>query len=118
VTRQGERRADSCYGWNRSSAPPCGAGGKSRRVASNGASGRFELDWRLGAFAARSCCDVTVFMWLQSATPPKKRGPPATGKGEPILVRLQPASSGSIAKTALRAEQNEFFLDAGATNLN
>src|SRR4030095_4592278 len=46
--RQGERRTDSCYGWNRSSAPPCGAGGKSRRVASNGASGRFELDWRLG----------------------------------------------------------------------
>jgi hypothetical protein len=43
---QGERRADSCYGWNRSSAPPCGAGGKSRRVATNGASGRFELDWR------------------------------------------------------------------------
>ena len=83
----------------------------------NGASGRFELDWRLGAFAARSCCDVTVFMGRQSKTPPKKRGPPATGKGEPILVRLQPASSGSIAKTALRAEQNEFFLDAGATNL-
>jgi hypothetical protein len=26
-----------------------------------GASGRFELDWRLGALAARSCCDVTVF---------------------------------------------------------
>jgi hypothetical protein len=60
----------------------------------NGASGRFELDWRLGAFAARSCCDVTVFMGRQSETPPKKRGPPATGKGEPILVRLQPASSG------------------------
>jgi hypothetical protein len=30
-------------------------------------------------------------MKRQSATPPKKRGPPATGKGEPILVRLQPA---------------------------
>jgi len=29
-------------------------------------------------------------MKRQSATPPKKRGPPATGKGEPILVRLQP----------------------------
>jgi len=30
-------------------------------------------------------------MKRQFATPPKKRGPPATGKGEPILVRLQPA---------------------------
>ena len=30
-------------------------------------------------------------MKRQSATAPKKRGPPATGKGEPILVRLQPA---------------------------
>jgi hypothetical protein len=110
VTRQGERRADSCYGWNRSSAPPCGAGGKSRRVAINGASGRFELDWRLGAFAARSCCDVTVFMGRQSEAPPKKRGPPATGKGEPILVRT------ASLERRLRAEQNEFFLDAGATN--
>src|SRR5260221_734096 len=43
ITPQGERRADSCYGWNRSSAPSCGAGGKSRRVATNDASGRFEL---------------------------------------------------------------------------
>ena len=80
-----------------------------RRV--NGASGRFELDWRLGALAARSCCDVTVFMGRQSETPPKKRGPPATGKGEPILVRT------ASLERRLRAEQNEFFLDAGATNL-
>jgi hypothetical protein len=36
-------------------------------------------------------CDIRVSMKRQSATPPKKRGPPATGKGEPILVRLQPA---------------------------
>ena len=55
-----------------STTPFRGAGGKSRRVARNGASGRFELDWRLGALAARSCCDVTVFMGRQSATPPKK----------------------------------------------
>jgi hypothetical protein len=32
----------------------------------------------------------------QSATPPKKRGPPATGKGEPILVRLQPAQLAAL----------------------
>ena len=29
-------------------------------------------------------------MTRQSATPHKKRSPPPTGKGEPILVRLQP----------------------------
>jgi hypothetical protein len=43
MTRQDERRDDSCYGWDWSSAPSCGAGGKSRRVGSNGASGRCEL---------------------------------------------------------------------------
>ena len=43
------------------------------------------------ALAARLCCDITVSMKRQFATAPKKRGPPATGKGEPILVRLQPA---------------------------
>jgi hypothetical protein len=44
------------------------------------------------ALAARLFfCDIRVTMKRQSATPPKKRGPPATGKGEPILVRLQPA---------------------------
>jgi hypothetical protein len=32
----------------------------------------------------------------QSATPRKKRGPPATGKGEPILVRLQPAQLAAL----------------------
>jgi hypothetical protein len=42
-----------------SSAPPCGAGGKSRRVAGNGASGRFELDWRWRALAQNH--DITVF---------------------------------------------------------
>jgi hypothetical protein len=35
-------------------------------------------------------------MGRQSATPPKKRGPPATGKGEPILVRLQPAQLAAL----------------------
>jgi hypothetical protein len=50
-------------------------------------------------------------MGRQSETPPKKRGPPATGKGEPILVRT------AGLERRLRAEQNEFFLDAGATNL-
>jgi hypothetical protein len=94
---QGERRADSCYGWNRSSAPPYGAGGKSRRVATNGASGRFELDWRLGApWQLAYFCDIRVSMKRQSAAQPKKRGPPATGKGEPILVRLQPAQLAAL----------------------
>ncbi len=35
-------------------------------------------------------------MGRQSATPPKKRGPPATGKGEPILVRFQPAQLAAL----------------------
>jgi hypothetical protein len=35
-------------------------------------------------------------MKRQSAAPPKKRGPPATGKGEPILVRLQPAQLAAL----------------------
>ena len=35
-------------------------------------------------------------MGRQSETPPKKRGPPATGKGEPILVRLQPAQLAAL----------------------
>jgi hypothetical protein len=60
MTPQGERRADSCYGWNRSSAPLYGAAGKSRRVAINGASGRFELDWRLGA------AWQLAYLWYQS----------------------------------------------------
>ncbi|MFZ2140255.1 MAG: hypothetical protein WAV78_25570 [Xanthobacteraceae bacterium] len=34
----------------------------------------------------------------QSATPRKKRGSPATGKGEPILVRFQPAQLGGTSK--------------------
>jgi hypothetical protein len=41
------------------------------------------------ALAARLFCDIRVSMKRQSR--PKKRGPPATGKGEPILVRVQPA---------------------------
>jgi hypothetical protein len=38
-------------------------------------------------------CDTTVDMVRQTVTPrtpQKKRGPPATGKGTPITVRLQP----------------------------
>src|SRR5438034_11630804 len=35
-------------------------------------------------------------MKRQSTAPPKKRGPPATGKGEPILVRLQPAQLAAL----------------------
>ncbi len=35
-------------------------------------------------------------MGRQSARPPKKRGPPATGKGKPILVRLQPAQLAAL----------------------
>jgi hypothetical protein len=63
----------------------------------NGASGRFELDWRLGApWQLAYFYDITVSMKRQSATLPKKRGPPATGKGEPILVRLQPAQLAAL----------------------
>jgi hypothetical protein len=39
-------------------------------------------------------------MKRQSATAPKKRGPPATGKGEPILVRLQPDLEGFVTLRA------------------
>ena len=35
-------------------------------------------------------------MGRQSETPRKKRGPPATGKGEPILVRLQPTQLAAL----------------------
>jgi hypothetical protein len=35
-------------------------------------------------------------MKRQSEARPKKRGPPATGKGEPILVRLQPAQLAAL----------------------
>src|SRR6266540_1588779 len=97
MTRQGERRADSCYGWNRSSAPPSVV-----LVASPGASlvtarrGRSSWTGAGRALAARSCCDITVSMGRQSARPPKKRGPPATGKGKPILVRLQPAQLAAL----------------------
>jgi hypothetical protein len=52
--------------------------------------------WALGRLAARSNCDIRVSMGRQSGTLPKKRGPPATGKGEPILVRLQPAQLAAL----------------------
>jgi hypothetical protein len=52
---------------------------------------------RLGApWQLAYICDIRVSMKRQSATPPKKRGPPATGKGEPILVRLQPAQLAAL----------------------
>jgi hypothetical protein len=41
--------------------------------------------------AARLFFDITVLMPRQSVISRKKRGPPPTGKGVPILVRLQPA---------------------------
>ncbi len=41
--------------------------------------------------AARHFLDIRVFMPRQSVISQKKRGPPATGKGMPILVRIQPA---------------------------
>jgi hypothetical protein len=39
---------------------------------------------------ARFFCGSTVFMTRQSVIPKKKRGPPPTGKGVPVVVRLQP----------------------------
>jgi hypothetical protein len=40
--------------------------------------------------AARHFLDIKVSMPRQSVISQKKRGPPATGKGMPILVRIQP----------------------------
>jgi hypothetical protein len=40
--------------------------------------------------AARLFLDIRVSMARQSVISRKKRGPPPTGKGVPILVRLQP----------------------------
>jgi hypothetical protein len=40
--------------------------------------------------AARLFLDIRVSMARQSVISQKKRGPPPTGKGVPILVRLQP----------------------------
>jgi hypothetical protein len=39
---------------------------------------------------ARFFCGSTVFMTRQSVIPKKKRGPAPTGKGIPVVVRLQP----------------------------
>jgi hypothetical protein len=48
--------------------------------------------WRLDLLCCsiRHFCGITVSMNRQHVTPRKKRGPPPTGKGEPIMVRLQP----------------------------
>jgi hypothetical protein len=40
--------------------------------------------------AARHFLDIIVSMARQSVISQKKRGPPPTGKGAPILVRMQP----------------------------
>jgi hypothetical protein len=40
--------------------------------------------------AARHFLDIRVSMARQSVISRKKRGPPPTGKGVPILVRIQP----------------------------
>jgi hypothetical protein len=67
--------------------------GASLPTARRGASSWMALGapWQLAYF-----CDIRVYMKRQSAAPPKKRGPPATGKGEPILVRLQPAQLAAL----------------------
>jgi hypothetical protein len=62
-----------------------------RRVGALRAGLALGAPWQLAYFY-----DIRVFMKRQSATPPKKRGPPATGKGEPILVRLQPAQLAAL----------------------
>ena len=71
-------------------------------VASPGASlptaRRGASSWT-GAWAPWQLAHVVMsgFPWgVNSETPPKKRGPPATGKGEPILVRLQPAQLAAL----------------------
>ena len=42
------------------------------------------------ALEARLICDIIVWMKRQTVISRKKRGPPPTGKGEPIMVRVQP----------------------------
>lgn len=46
--------------------------------------------WCATTLAARLFRDITVLMRRKTVISRKKRGPPATGKGEPILVRVQP----------------------------
>jgi hypothetical protein len=46
--------------------------------------------WCSSTSAARPFLDIKVSMARQSVISRKKRGPPPTGKGVPILVRLQP----------------------------
>src|SRR5690242_12204148 len=46
--------------------------------------------WCSSTSAARLFLDIRVSMARQSVISRKKRGPPPTGKGVPILVRLQP----------------------------
>jgi hypothetical protein len=71
-------------------------------VASPGASlptaRRGASSW-IGAWAPWQLARILISrfsMGRQSARPPKKRGPPATGKGKPILVRLQPAQLAAL----------------------
>jgi hypothetical protein len=58
-----------------------------------------------GALAARRICDTTVLMKRQTVIPRKKRGPAPTGKGEPIMVRVQPPLLEKI--DAWSADQND-----------
>jgi hypothetical protein len=56
------------------------------------ARGRFGKQVKNGeaALEARLICDIIVWMKRQTVISRKKRGPPPTGKGEPIMVRVQP----------------------------
>jgi hypothetical protein len=40
--------------------------------------------------------DTTILMARRSVIPKKKRGPPPTGKGAPVMVRLQPPQLASL----------------------
>src|SRR5262249_44845960 len=42
------------------------------------------------ALEARLICDIIVWRKRKTVISGKKRGPPPTGKGEPIMVRVQP----------------------------
>ena len=53
------------------------------------------LERRVGTLRAGPALEQ-ISMKRQSETLPRKTGPPATGKGEPILVRLQPAQLAAL----------------------
>ena len=70
-----------------------------RRVGASGAVNGVRAPWQPRWFR-----DITVLMSRQSATPSKRRGPPATGKGEPILVRLQPTPLADLDRWIARQD--------------